>query len=439
MPRPPYSAAPLLSALACQAEPSKAAVTCPAGSYDFMGDCAVELWIEDEVLGGDGPMAAALVFPSGPTRYEDGAPIAVFVQGGWGLESLPLGGPGLARLSTGVGIATLYFNLPGGDGPYGTPGLDDNRGPHARSAVATALRYAAGLTTDTEGRSASERVPGGLSPQLVLASYSNGGNLAWATLTDEKLPVPEPIGVASMETPCSSQLALAEVGTAAQLSPLYEEGICQLDDRNGLVCDFDYAGLGFDSYARPETEGALYLDLDGNAGMSESGDFELGVVREGERSSLWAQSTEARAAADAAGLRLTGRLEPEDTQLFWAQREAPRLMPAARARFPQLVGMETGTEKDHVLSQPLDRPNVTGMVAAMQGARLRWSRLHAGPEWVEELAGEGDYADVAPNTLVEVGDMALPMQPEEGAVDFDYLTAAVLELFDRDREGDWGE
>ena len=117
-------------------------------------------------------------------------------------------------------------------------------------------------------------------------------------------------------------------------------------------------------------------------------------------------------------------------------------MPAVAARFPELAAIAIGTEVDHVLEGATDHAHVTGMVAAMQGAGIRWTRLHPDRVYVELLASaEYDYADLDANLEIQVGDTSLPMEPEDdsGVRGSDYLSAGALELLDRSWRNDWSE
>ncbi len=387
---------------------------------------------------GLGPVQVQLQVPLDGPRTDDGAPVVVFVHGGWANSHVPLERDS-ARIMSGHGLAALYLNLPGGTGEHATEGTSDRRGPAARAALAHVLRYAAGWIPDFQDCSISERVSGGTTTDLVLASFSNGGNLAWATLADTALDLPEVSGVASFETPSAGQFAVAETGTDARPSPIYEPGSCALDDDLGIVCDYAYPSLSFDALASPDTDGMLFVDEGGTEAYDDGVDFPLGLVAD-PVSGLWIHSVPATEAAATAGLALSGRGDVQDSQSFWADREAPRQMIAAAARFPGLAAIETGTETDHVLQGATDHPHVTGMVAAMQGAGLAWSRLHADAVYAEVVTeADRSFADHPADTLVAVGDTSLDMQPEDDdeVRGTDYLTAACLELVDRTITGDW--
>jgi len=419
---------------ACRPE---TASTCEA-EFQAFDDLSATRVLTIPEADGLGPVQVQLQVPLDGPRTDEGAPVVVFVHGGWANSHVPLERDS-ARIMSGHGLAVLYLNLPGGSGEHATEGTSDRRGPAARGALAHVLRYAAGSISDFQDCSISERVSGGTTSELVLASFSNGGNLAWATLADATLDLPEVSGVASFETPSASQFAVAETGTDARPSPIYEPGSCDLDDDLGIICDYAYPALSFDALASPDTDGMLFIDEGGSEAYDDGLDFPLGVVADPE-SGLWVHSVPATEAAEAVGLTLTSRGDAGAAEAFWAEREAPRQMAAAVNRFPDLAAIETGTETDHVLQGATDHPHVTGMVAAMQEAGLTWTRLHADAAYAEAVTeAERSFADHPANTPVVVGDTSLDMQPEddEEVRGTDYLTAACLELIDRTMTGDW--
>ncbi len=384
-------------------------------------------------------LTVQILVPIEAGRHDEFTPVAVYVHGSWSSNYVPLEGS-TPRLSDTQGLASIYLNLPGGSGEFASPGENDRRGPVARAAIARVLRYAAGDDPDEEGCTLSERTPAGTTGRVAMASFSNGGNLAWTTLADESLDLPDVVGIASFETPASGQLATAEPGTDTRPSPLYEEGACGLDESGGLSCDFDYAPLAWDARLNPATEGVLWVD-DADFVYESDEDFPLGVVWNPD-SGLWTHSVEAIQAAQASGLELETRSTPTQTEDFWLNRLAPLAMSSATLRFPQISTIETGTEIDHVLQGATDHPHVTGMVAAARRAGVGWTRLHADSTYVELLTDEGrNFADEPANQDVSVGDKGVAMQPEDdeslrGSI---YLSAAVLELLDRDAADDWAD
>ena len=388
-----------------------------------------------------GPIQAQIIVPWVSARYAEGAPAAVFAHGSWSTNHVPLEKDS-SRILTGQGVASVYFNLPGGQGDQASAGENDRRGPEARAALALVLRYAAGEVADTQDCTLSDRVPEGTSGDLVLAAFSNGGNLAWATLADDSLDLPELIGVASFETPSAGQFVVVEPGSVSRVSPLYEEGSCRLDDNNAIVCDFDYSDLSWDGLASPATDGQLFVDVDGDGRFTDEVDFPLGSVWD-PVTEAWTQSLPATEAASSAGVLPPNRVSPESAATFWETREAPRAMGAAVARFPDLASIEVGTEVDHVLQGATDHPHVTGMIAAMAEAGVPWRRLNPDSSYARAVVGlsgsSWEFVELPANTEVSVGDPDAPMEPApEGEVGSNhYITAAVVELLDRGHWGVW--
>jgi hypothetical protein len=102
--------------------------------------------------------------------------------------------------------------------------------------------------------------------------------------------------------------------------------------------------------------------------------------------------------------------------------------------------MVVGTETDHVATGLLDHEHLTGAMAAMQAAGLSWTRLQPDAAYVRELSKADDaFVDVDANTPFLPTDRDPPLEPDE---DSDhpvgvYLTAGVIELFDRWEAGNW--
>ena len=380
----------------------------------------------------DEEVVSQLFAPLGLGRYASGAPVVVYVHGAWTTNFVPVT-ESISHLNPTLGVVQLYLNLPGGrsDPDHDSPGENDRRGAASRAAVATALQYADEAIADSEGCTLSERIGGPLSGQIAVAGYSNGGNLAWATLGDAELDLPEIVGISTYETPLSGQLVVVESGTTENDSPVYIEDACALQD-NALICDYDYTGIAYDDSA--EDGGVLFIDAD-NDSTYDVGEFRLGAVQYAGR---WNHSVQARRAARDAGLILSNRASVKETEAFWQEREAPRSMVSAIQRFPDLAAISTGSEIDHVLTGAVEHPHVTGMITAMQAAGIRWSRLHPDSAYSTMISRSSqDFPENDANRLIAVGER-LPMLPTGAAAHGeDYLTAAIIELLDRAHYDQW--
>ena len=370
---------------------------CPAGG-----------WVADErgsfVSLPDGTPLQVLM-PAHLGRYPDGAPAIVYVRGGWKTDALPVQEMSM-RFGSGRGVLQVYLDLP-----------DDVRGAESRSAVAAALRYAAGEALDTEMCSIEDRSGISLSGQLALVSYSNGANLAWSTLADPQLSLPEVDGVVMFEPPVSSQVALLDL-----LHTDYMPGDCALDKRLALSCAVSYDGI----VAQGE---ALWLEQ-GKQRTALAGQTD-------PDSGTWVPSSEAASAAADAGIKAPWLASPPEALAFWSVREASQQLKGAVAQFPDLAVIMTATEQDHVQASLPDQPHVMGMMEAMALAGVRWHRLNPDASYaVLETGAPAATAEHPANTVFQVSD-APPQMPEEVGAGRGLMTAATLEILDRTHEEDW--
>jgi len=357
-------------------------------------------------------------------QAQDGAGTAIFVHGGWSPVQIPLTNDSVT-LRTDMGFTTLYPNL----------GRNDARGEPSRAILARVLQYANGDIADTSDCTLDERIPDGRAEPVVLAGFSNGGNLAWATAGDVNQPIPRLDGIATFETPISSQLIVGETGTERHPNPRFKSEDCTFDTTGSVNCAFDYTPLfAVPSSECSETNRCLFIDIDESDSLTEA-DVQLGGVWDPVQEAT-VYSVPATIAAEEYGRLPEATLASNDAYLFWEQREAPQSMRSAVERFPNLAGIATGTEIDHVLNN-LDRAiHVIGMVHAMEHSGIQWAKLHPDPKYLADIHGSGEnWADIPPNIGVRIEDTEWPMEPEDGPTirGTDYLSAAIAELIDRSR------
>jgi len=118
------------------------------GPYDYGEFYAVILWVPCESAGSEG-VATLVLYPKQP-RYDDGAPVVVYVQGGPYSGFFPLIDPDWNP----AGIVWVYFLFPGGSTEFKLPsgekrkfssgGSYDYRGPACYAALYAVLRFAQG-------------------------------------------------------------------------------------------------------------------------------------------------------------------------------------------------------------------------------------------------------------------------------------------------------
>jgi hypothetical protein len=332
--------------------------------------------------------------------------VAVVLPGGFSPNQLPASGDHLLRQD--VGLVQVHVELPGGEGSPTTDGDMDYHGAGSRQAVGTALRFAGGKTPSTDGFTLFEMLDMEGPLPVVLVGRSNGGNLAVATLADADVEVPEVSGLVVWETPAGPQFLLMELRDP-------ERGACGFSelDGDGLVCEMDTTQL---VDAVPP-----YLDRnnDGLPGDDEPV-FEGLLLEEGR---LHSPSLLRALSLD------PGRQEVQQALDWFSWRDASRRAPLAVARQPDMGVIVLGGETDH--AQYIDdSPHVFGLAQVFH-AEGAWTRLLPDSVYsnlvVEQPAGQGVSLET-PGTLA----------PTPHALTH-LLTAAVLELGDRNLTGNWDD
>lgn len=314
----------------------------------------------------------------------EGSPVVV-LQGAFIADQVPsdFGAQGFVRIAV---------DLPGGGD---TPGDRDRFGPASRASVAHALGYAGGLQRDEQDCS--------FSGPVLVAAWSNGGNLALATLADPELTLPQVAGLVTWETPIGSQLILQEL-----VSP--ETGACALEPT--LVCAFD---------GSTAVAGEDWSWLDRNLdGVPTDGEPTFPGIVVGER--------RVHSATFTAQLSENVFVHPPAFSESWfAQRDGGLQVAAVAQRFPDLRMVVTGTTEDHVQELP-DSPHVYGLATLATQEQL-WVRLN--PD--ADLTGTPVDNDAGvPITLSGPGELIpAPMNPDA------LVTAGVQELLQRLEEDNW--
>lgn len=412
------AAALAVSAVACRGPGGEADDLCRAEHLpDAIEDGARTLGVQVPDDAG-GSVHAEVRWPEDPGG-EDGWPIVLVLHGAWD----PVGTPvdrSTMRVDVGRGLVDIHLDLPGNGG---TTGTNDRRGAASRAAVATVLGWAAGDRLDSGGCALPDRVPRADPDSLYVLGSSNGGNLAVATLADPMLSLPHVAGLVTWETPAGPPFTNVELGADPTV---YTPGTCAHTASSGIVCEMPGERLVETSGDSP----VLCFDLDGDGGC-DANDV---VVRGAEdpATGLVMLSPGLVEAATAKGLALVGYADAETALAWWAERDAARLAGALVAARPELPVMLLASEVDHVQTLA-DHPHVFGLGEALQGAGAAWTRLNPGRDWLAGLGEEN--APNAPLRLADPRGALVPEEAEEPATAL--LTAAILELSDRRRTGDW--
>ena len=170
---------------------------------------SADVRLQSEGAGG-GTLAVRLTYPASVTnyRYPDGAPVAVYLAGGF----TPGGLGGSPRIPQ-QGFVLVTFIYPGGsEGATASDGIYDYRGDNCQKALRDMIRFAGGVATDTLGRLIDDVVPGPVHPGLVgLAPFSNG-LIGLITLDRYGAEIPFTPYHVGWENPTSGQIVAVELG-----------------------------------------------------------------------------------------------------------------------------------------------------------------------------------------------------------------------------------
>jgi hypothetical protein len=402
-----------------------------------------------------GTLALRVDFPEVP-RYVEGAPVVIWVHGGYEEGRLQLELPPPAD-----DLIVINFLFPGGvfeaedrrsDGVY------DYRGLASILALRDVILYAAGRLADDQNRTIDEVVPVRvLHDNIGLVGKSNSGNIIAAVVAvhgDELAGYLRYL--IQWESPVSSQIATRDLGRPL-LAP---EGPNQGDYSNPRYLGYGAAEFSVDfSDLAQDPSGALYrvfhdgngdgryttvarpgdgapvpdLDLDGLLELDE--DFPLDSYPMADGSVCYSRPVTRELAQRElfGGEWPDGIATPAEATAFWDLREAVGLLPLALEEMPLLEGMLLASVRDHVQAR-LDKPHIRQAFDAwhFNGA---WVQINPDPAYLiavdPELGGRGDLPANTPNTAPASWEHPANYCVPEDIPDADYLLAAVWQMADR--------
>jgi len=434
---------------------------------------------------GAGSLAVRVKYPSAVAdyRYPDGAPVAVYLPGGFGGGDLDAG----ARLAQ-AGFVAVTFLYPGGrDGTIVSDGAYDYRGDNCQRAVRDVLRFAEGAATDTLGRTIDDVVPGAVLTSIVgLAPYSNG-LIGLVTLDRYGADIPRAPYQCGWENPTSGQIIAGDLGSRGKDCDAAVDG-----DGNGVpgddgnnpwydpasgygpsTCSVDFSLLEYDAtvpahaYADPifrctpvSRGGAVFhdgrangrldfnpanltcLDYDGDGVIEQSEDFQLGGIITYTPACLLKlfYTSEVSHALSDLGVFPSGWpawiATPAEADAYWPLLDVTSHWGGIAARFPSLRLMTTFTKQDHVQSQD-DHPHVRQVLDGA-AAQSFWYRLNADASYYAAENGTlpAGYVETPANVSVPMGDMKAHAEPI-GTNNDAMQAAGHAEMADRTYRGCW--
>jgi hypothetical protein len=355
-----------------------------------------------------GTLAVRVHYPiPGSERYPEGAPVVIWVLGGFEEKGINHGLPPEAD-----DLVCVTFLWPGAEDPWAgasSDGVYDYRGEACIAALRDVILYAAGTLPDAGGRTIDQVVPVDvLHDNIGLIGESNGGNILTAVAAlHGKTLVGHLRYVIQWETPVSSQIATRDLGRV-WLKPSTGQGDYWNPRYIGydpLVLPVDYADLTFDptedvypvlhdgngdgryTTVPDPMRGADVPDLDGDGILGLTEDFPLDTYPIDD-----VRSTYSRPVMHEIEARyLFGDAWPswlasaEASEAYWDLRESVRLTADAVARIPNLEAMVLCNARDHVQAMP-EKPHIR---QAFDG----WDRVGA---WVKINPAPASVLAVAP-------------------------------------------
>ncbi len=389
------------------------------------------------------------VIPPLRPRYKQGAPIAIHVAGGVG-PGQAAGRPELA----GMGFVEVFFAFPGGgDGPGGSGGTYDHRGPGSIRALADVIRFATGRTRDTQGRNI-DALTGRIAPLKTncgLIGWSHGGNACGVVMALHGQEFADLAFYASMESPYGEGAVNVELGGHRDgVNPVYDPKTGVLDlSRLAWSPDLLHAVHPPRSRPGPSLKGALYFDVDGDGRFSQGTDFPARAVTAdvGQGVRAWYSPRLVREADRRSLFQMRPDHVPTlaESTAFWRCRDAASSIPQAVKKCPKLAVIVYANEKDHVQAAP-DHPHILTQVEGFRRAGTRFVRLNPDRCYVERILGglharrrQGAGQRIADNDAGKAYDRHTIRDHLEpaGLPSRVCIQAAVCELADRVQAGNW--
>ncbi len=211
-----------------------------------------------------------------PQRYSCGAPIVIYVNGGFGSS----GSLGSMFTMSNFGFIVCEFNFPGGGtGISKSGGVFDNRGANSMKAIHDVIKYCLGLSVDKNGKYLHE-ITGAITPlynNVGVIGGSNGGCNLLAALGLHSNDLSTLAWISFFESPIGDGLLTADPGKPYGHSVLMFQNPGYNDSTN----TFDWTKFKYSSNyvlkisGHDTTKGQFYFDLNGNNIFEPGIDYDI--------------------------------------------------------------------------------------------------------------------------------------------------------------------
>ncbi len=398
------------------------------------GDLAVRLWLPEE-----------------EPRYDEGAPIAIYVAGGYEEKDLKNDAPAQDMLV----ISFLFPGVSESSTGRSSQGTYDFRGDNCIKALRDIILYAGGELKDSNGQTITEVVEINiLTDNIGTIGVSNGGNLPIATAAVYGDEIKNHLDyIIQWETPVASQVATRDLGEII-LEPLLENpspkrgeffnprysgyGTKQIEvnyddlayDPNSLFPIF-HDGNGDGEYTTTDTSNGPSPDLNQDGELTTDEDFPLDFYP-GLTKDVYSRPV-THALLDNGVLTLanwpSNIATPDQADAYWNLRESVYLYDDALDNIPGLEGMFLASIEDHVQSNPYK----SHIRMALDGWDSSWFKINPTPEYILEVEDTNGFipdleANTAPDDWTDTRSYCI----SESIDDDTYQVAAMHQMADRE-------
>lgn len=172
-----------------------------------------DIFLPSASAGVDGSLAVRIISPlQDMERYDEGAPVIIFLPGGYEVKGVDTDFPESAD-----DIIIVSFVFPGGVDTYSnlsSDGVYDYRGENCIQALKDVILFCAGNRVDDQQRVIDDIIPANIiHDNIGLIGVSNGGNLPVATAALYGTDFKEYLKyIIQWETPVNSQIACRDLG-----------------------------------------------------------------------------------------------------------------------------------------------------------------------------------------------------------------------------------
>lgn len=388
-----------------------------------------------------------IAIPTTP-RFTCGAPIVIYMNGGWSAEGILTPMFNMAN----YGFIVVQFHYPGGgSGVYKSGGVYDNRGPNSMLAARDLVRFALGQTTDIYNRSLGE-ITDSINPlyyNLGIIGGSNGGCNLLSLLGLYSQDLNQVAWTSFFESPIGDGMLNADVGKPYGKAVYINKN----DGYNDSTGIFYWNKLAYaaDTVAykngKITIKGLLYFDVNENGIFNRGIDFD--IIGKYESTSLGAPkkyylSYQVMQHAYEQGIfpnTSQSIYVPTlaESQEYWYLRNTDHFIDSFMVNIPNLKVLFMVREDDHITSA-LDHPETIYAWNKFNSNGCNWFRVNCDRSYIEFIKGSllPNAPDNDANISVDHMNIRNMIMPA-GLFSNRYFNhyASTLEMGDRVMNNDW--